>query len=237
MMSCQKIKKSDIQQNVVIGMNPVVKLFANPTLVDVLSLFLQNADEELYQTDIVKRTGKALMQVQRALKTLQEVGLISVRPCGRQIYYKVIKSHAIFEDLKKLFLKTIALGDSIRDALIPLGNKIHFAFIFGSIAQGNESSDSDIDLFILGEVTLRELSKALGYLSKKLKRELNPVLFGIDEFKKRLSNNDHFLIEVVNKSKIWIVGDESEWVKKRIPICKVEDAYEFNGSCSCCSCV
>lgn len=199
-------------------MNPVVKLFASPSLVDVLSLFLQNPDEELYQADIVKKTSKALMQVQRVLKTLQEVGLVSARSCGRQIYYKVVKSHPVFEDLKQLFLKTFALGDEICDALTVLGNKIQYAFIFGSMARGSESLESDIDLFILGEVTLRELAKVLNPLSKKLKRELNPILFGLKDFKKRLSMNDHFLIEMTLTSKIWLVGDENEFerlVKRR----------------------
>src|SRR4029077_10139773 len=109
-------------------MNPVVKLFANPTLVDILSLFLQNSEEELYQADIVKKTGKALMQVQRALKTLQEVGLISSCQRGRQVFYKAVKSHPIFEDLKKLFLKTVSLGDNICHALKPVKKKIYYAF-------------------------------------------------------------------------------------------------------------
>lgn len=67
--------------------------------------------------------------------------------------------------------------------------------------------------FLLGDCSLRELSKALSPLSKKLKRELNPVLFGLGEFKKRLSQKDHFLLEVMSKSKIWIAGDEDEFAQ------------------------
>ncbi len=194
-------------------MSAIIKIFANPTMVEVLSLFLQSPDEELYQADIVKRSGKSLMQVQRTLKTLQEVGLITSFHRGRFIFYKVVTSHPIFEDLKKLFLKTVALGDVIRLALAPLSNKITASFIFGSIAQGSETLDSDIDLFILGDISLRELSKILGQLSKKLKRELNPVVFGLSEFKKRLSHNDHFLLEITSKPNIWIAGDENEFAR------------------------
>jgi len=202
-------------------MRPIIKIFANPTLVEVLSLFLQSPDEELYQADIVKRSGKSLMQVQRTLKTLHEVGLITFFHRGRLIFYKAVKTHPIFEDLKKLFLKTVALGDVIRDALAPVNDKITASFIFGSIAQGSETIDSDIDLFILGDISLRELSKILRPLSKKLKRELNPVVFGVSEFKKRLSNNDHFLLEVTSKPKIWVAGDEKDFernVKKAPPV-------------------
>ncbi len=194
-------------------MNPIVKLFSNSTLVDVLSLFLQNADEEFYQADVVNKTGKSLMQVQRALKTLEEVGLISSSRRGKLVFYKAIKRHAIFDDLKKLFLKTVAIGDSVRQAIKPLSNKIKYLFIFGSLAKGVETIESDIDLFVIGELSLRDLSKAIGVLSRKLTREINPVLFTISEFKKRLSQNDHFLLEVITNPKIWIVGDESEFDK------------------------
>jgi uncharacterized protein len=191
-------------------MNPILKLFANPTLAETLSLFLLNPETEFYQSDIARKTQKALMQVQRALKILKEIGLISSVQRGRMMYYRAIRTHPAFEDLKNLFLKTIALGDSVRQALKPLRDKILVAFIFGSIARGDESIESDIDLFIIADMTLRELSKALGPLSKKLQRELNPVVFAQREFQKRLSEKDHFLIEVLSSPKLWIIGNENE---------------------------
>ena len=190
-------------------MNGIVKLFATPTLAEILSLFLLNPQEEFYQSDIAKKTEKALMQVQRALKTLKEVGLISSVQHGRMVYYKVVRNHPAFEDLKSLFLKTISLGEGVRQALMPFQDKISFAFIFGSVARGDESFDSDIDLFIIADLTLRELSKALGPLSKGLRRELNPVLFGTDEYRKRISQKDHFLLKVLSSPKLWIIGNEN----------------------------
>ena len=112
----------------------------------------------------------------------------------------------------------MGLGDSLRKALMPFHAKIDAAFIFGSIARGNESTDSDIDLFIIADLTLRELSKALGPLSKELQKELNPVLFSRDEFLKRISDKDHFMTEIVNTPKIWIIGDKNGFenmVKRR----------------------
>ncbi len=192
-------------------MSPLLKLFSNSTLAEILSLFLLNPEQEYYQADIAQKTKKALMQVQRSLKTLKEIGIISSIAKGRMVYYKVIKTHPAFEDLKRLFLKTISLGDGIFQALSPFQNKIFCAFIFGSVAKGNESMDSDIDLFIIGDLTLRELSKALSPLSKGLQRELNPVVFGQEEFQKRIASKDHFLIEILNSPKIWITGNESDF--------------------------
>jgi len=93
-------------------MDPLVKLFANPSLVEILNLFLLNPEEEFYQSDIAKKTNKALMQVQRPLKTLKEIGLISSVQRGRMVYYQAVRTHPAFEDLKRLFLKTLSLGES-----------------------------------------------------------------------------------------------------------------------------
>lgn len=198
------------QQHVVIYMNSILKLFANPTLAEILSLFLLNPEDEFYQSDIARKTDKALMQVQRALKTLKEIGLISSAHSGRMIYYRIVKDHPAFEDLKNLFLKTIALGEGIRRSLLPFQNKVCLAFIFGSVASSNESAISDIDLFVIADLTLRELSKALAPLSRGLHRELNPVIFDKKEFQKRISTKDHFLIKVLSSPKIWIIGNDND---------------------------
>ena len=189
-------------------MSSILKLFANPTLAEILGLLFLNPDEEFYQLDLAKRTQKALIQVQRALKILEEIGLVSSTRRGRMIYYKIVKSHPAFEDLKRLFLKTISLDESIRQALLPLGEDIQAAFIFGSIARVDESPDSDIDLFIITDVSLREIMKVLSPLSKELSRELNPVVFGFEEFQNKTSKKDHFLLEILHSPKLWIVGND-----------------------------
>jgi predicted nucleotidyltransferase len=192
-------------------MDPITKLFANSTLVEVLGLFLQSPEEEFYQTEIAQKTQKALMQVQRSLKTLQDIGLISFVKRGKMIYYKAVRDHPAFEDLKRLFFKTVILGDTIRASLLPLKNRIRLAFIFGSVARGEESVESDIDLFLVADISLRDLSKVFGPLSKQLQRELNPVIVGPDEIKKRLLKKDHFLLQVMESPKLWIIGDENEF--------------------------
>lgn len=189
-------------------MNPILKLFANPTLAEILSLLLLHPEEEFYQSDLAKKTKKGLIQVQRALKTLEEIGLVSSVHRGRMVYYKAVQSHPVFDELKKIFLKTTSFGESIRQALLPFQNNILAAFIFGSIAKGNESTDSDIDLFILTDVTLREITKALSPLSKDLQRELNPVVFAPEEFQNKTSKNDHFMLEVLQTPKLWIIGND-----------------------------
>jgi len=129
------------------------------------------------------------------------------------VYYKAIRTFPGFEDLKNLFFKTVGLGENIRTALDTVINKIDFVFIFGSVAKNEESITSDIDLFIIGKIGLRELTKFLSPLGRDLQREMNLVVFDPREFQKRVLNKDHFLEEVIDSKKIWIIGSENEFKK------------------------
>ncbi|MGD0827747.1 MAG: hypothetical protein ABSA09_06625 [Desulfobaccales bacterium] len=58
------------------------------------------------------------------------------------VYYKAGRMHPAFED----FLKTVALGEALRQALAPLAEKGKLAFVLGPPARGRETPQSDIDL-------------------------------------------------------------------------------------------
>jgi predicted nucleotidyltransferase len=162
-------------------LSALAELFPNPALVKVLSLFLLHPEEEFYQRGVAETTGNALLQVQRALKRIERAGLVTKTKRGNMVYYKADRMHPAFEDLKRVFLKTVALGDVLREALAPLVEKVKLAFIFGSIAQGRETAQSDIDLFLVGELSLRETTKILGPVTSEIGREFNPVVYPPDE--------------------------------------------------------
>jgi predicted nucleotidyltransferase len=178
-----------------------------------LSLFLLHPEEEFYQRGIVETTGKALLQVQRALKRIERTGLVSKTKRGNMVYYKAERMHPVLEDLKRVFLKTVALGDVLRETLDPLADKVKLAFVFGSLAQGRDTAQSDIDLFLVGELSLRETTKILGPVTTELDRELNPVVYPPEEFKKKAHEKHHFITEVIRGPKIWLIGKEEELAK------------------------
>lgn len=185
------------------------EIFFNSTLVDVLKVFFQNSDEEIYQSKIVDSVGKALVQVQRALKRLESAGIITKKKSGNRIYYRANRLHPAFEDLKRAFLKTVLLGDAIKTALAPLTNRIVYAFIFGSIASGDDTAQSDIDLLLVGDLGLREIGTVLGNIRDSLKREVNPIVYRLVDFRKKIKENDHFIMEILGKPKIWLISDET----------------------------
>lgn len=194
-------------------MNPFIKLFPNPSFAGILSFFLTHPNEEFYQSYIVDSTGYALIQVQRALKRLESTGLINQIKSGNRFCYKANKRHPAFEDIKKALLKTVLLGDLLKVALVPIKGKIQFGFIYGSLASGDESSSSDIDLFLVGNLGLRDIASLLSKIGNDLRREINPTVYSEKEFKKKIKDGNPFIKEILQKPKIWLIGEENDFTK------------------------
>ncbi len=194
-------------------MTTFIKLFSNPTLANVLVIFVSHPETEMYQSSIVESTHKALMQVQRALKRLEETGLIIKIRSGNRVYYKANRTHPAFEDIKRALFKTVIIGDVLRKSLASLHNKIQFGFIYGSMARAEETSTSDIDLLLIGDLSLRDIATVLGSIRHELEREVNPTVYSIKEFKRMLKDGNVFIKDVIKKPKIWLIGDEGEFTK------------------------
>jgi DNA-binding transcriptional ArsR family regulator len=191
-------------------MSSLTELFPNPALVKVLSLFLMHPEEEYYQRDIAERTRSGLLQVQRALRRIERAGLVTKTREGNRVYYTAEREHPAFQDLQRVFFKTVALGDVLRQALMPQTGRIRLAFIYGSLARGEEKAGSDIDLFLVGDITLREVTSVLGKIGRDAGREFNPFVYPTKEFIRKVNTRDHFITAVLESPKLWLIGNDSE---------------------------
>ena len=82
--------------------------------------------------------------------------------------------------------------------------------MYGSIAAGNEESDSDIDLMIIGQVSPKELALPLRGARELLGREINPTVYTPAEFNKKQAASDPFLKQVLDKPKLFVLGNKDE---------------------------
>jgi DNA-binding transcriptional ArsR family regulator len=173
------------------------------------NLFGIAPDTALYMREIERRTGFAIGTVQTELKKLQRLDIISRERDGNRVYYRANTGHPLYPDIRSLVLKTNGLADVIVNAL---GSEkdIQIAFVFGSFAQQEEKAGSDVDLMVVGDIGLRKLTGLLMDVSGKIGREINPHVFSEKEFIKRKTGHDHFLIQVLDSPKIFIIGTENE---------------------------
>ena len=66
---------------------------------------------------------------------------------------------------------------------------------------------------VVGKVPFEEIISLLSLAEDKLKREVNPVVYPVNEFKKKIAVDHHFIKTVLENRKIFLVGDEDELTK------------------------
>jgi len=176
----------------------------------VLGLLFGHTNESFYVRQIVRVTGAGTGAVQRELLALADAGLLERTVRGQQVYYQANRACPVFEEIRSLILKTAGVADVIRGALAPLADRIAAAFVYGSFARGAERQGSDVDLLIVGDVAFREAVVALGPAQTALSREINPSVYSVAEWRRKIRSSHHFLTAVLTGPRIMILGDERE---------------------------
>jgi len=176
----------------------------------VLAFLYGHTDRSFYTKQILDAVKIGRGAVQRELKNLTDAGIIIREVQGRQVYYKANEKCPIFDELKGVVRKTFGIADVIGQALEPVKDKIRIAFIFGSIARGDEKKASDIDLMIVGTISFGDVVAHLAEAEEKLRREINSVVYPIKEFKQKIKEDHHFVKAVLQGEKIFLIGGKDE---------------------------
>lgn len=96
------------------------------------------------------------------------------------------------------------------EALHPLASEIVLAFVFGSLARGEENAGSDVDLMVIGTLGFADVVKALYPAQQTLQREINPVIYSPPELARRIASADPFIREFLAKPKLFLIGSEDD---------------------------
>jgi len=177
----------------------------------VLALLFTQVTESYHLRGIIDRSGMGQGTVQRELKKLTEAGIILREKRGNQVFYRANKACPIFHELHRLVIKTFGIAEKLAQTLNPLMNRIQLAFIYGSFAQGQETSGSEIDLFIIGDLSFMDVVKVTRVFVEDIAREVNPTIFSVDEYEEKLNQRNHFLNSLQNSPKMFIIGNENEY--------------------------
>ncbi len=184
------------------------RLLSSRTRAEVFTLLFGLNPDELHIREISRRAQLSEASVRQELRNLKSMGLVRSRRDGNRLYYSAMQEHPLYADIQRIVLKTSGLVDVLREALV--GPGIDAAFIFGSIASGMETGHSDVDLMVLGDLAMRDLSGRLSGVSEKVGREINPHVMTADEYFRRRKVNDHFAVNVIGGPRWFIVGSEDE---------------------------
>ena len=175
----------------------------------VLALLFGQPARSFFATELIELTGSGSGAIQRELKRLTSSGLVTVTRIGNQKHYQANPASPVFEELRGLVTKTVALADPIRQALEPLADQIRLALLYGSVVKGTDTATSDIDVLIVAEgVMLEDIYAALSPVERRLDRKISPTLYTPLEFAERKASINPFLHRVLSERHLVLMGND-----------------------------
>jgi uncharacterized protein len=176
----------------------------------VLAATLTQPSKWWYLSELADRLGTTPSSLQRELSSLVASGILSHRREGTRAYFKAETRSPVFRELQQLFEKTAGLIPIVEQLLAPFGDKIRCAFVYGSVARNREHATSDVDLMVVGETGLADLSSSLRKAEQRLGREVNATVYSPEEFREKVKSHDHFLTTVLKGRKHFVRGGQSD---------------------------
>ncbi len=189
--------------------NFLAQILSSTVKAEIFRLLFGLNGQPLHVRELERRSGLAIGTVRQELAQLAKAGLIASHMDGNRKYYAARQDHPLYPEIRGLVLKTSGLAEVVRRAL-ERDKRIEFAFIFGSLAQAREQAHSDVDLLVVGDLGLRDVTKLLSGVVDKVGREINPKVFTSHEFRRRKRTGDHFLSRVLAEPRIFVIGSEDE---------------------------
>jgi predicted nucleotidyltransferase len=175
----------------------------------VLGVLFGNPRRSFYANEVIALARSGTGAVQRELRRLEASGLVTVSRVGNQKHYQANAGSPVFEELRVLVLKTVGLADVLRAALAPMAKDIRAAFVYGSVAKGQDTATSDIDLMVISDrLTHADLFALLEDATVQLGRKVTPTIYSTKELSRRVRQENAFVTRVLAQSKLWLIGDE-----------------------------
>ena len=176
----------------------------------VLALLLLNPDKRYHVREIARLTGTVAGTLHKELSRLAEAGILARQSMGNQVQYFADRNCPVFDELASILRKTSGLVEVLANALVSLAENIDVALIFGSMASSKESSASDVDLLVIGDVDFADVAKSIYPSQEILQREINPKAYTQKDWRRLLAKKDGFAKEVMKQPKLFIIGAKDE---------------------------
>ena len=157
--------------------------FITPTFMTVFELFLSDPMQEYHEREVVRRTNVSRGSANKILRLLAALGFLTRQTRGRMVLYRLNHSEAVVKQFK--VLSNVYLLKELTDEIKKESRRI---ILFGSCAEGTDTRDSDIDLFVL-TATKNTVMRRIRDFNRTSERNVTPVVLDTNELT-RLKRED-----------------------------------------------
>ncbi|NMA46953.1 MAG: hypothetical protein GX945_10370 [Lentisphaerae bacterium] len=184
-------------------------LLGSQARAEILRKLFTPEQKTAFLRELSRMTGLSAPVLQRELRQLVAFGIIVAERDGNSVNFSANQKSPLYPVLCELVKKTTGEEVLLRAAFQDC--EARFVFVFGSFAQGTARQGSDIDLFVIGDCGLREVSKRLHAVADKVPQEINPYVNTAQDFMARKRQQDHFITEMLTTPKIFLKGTADEF--------------------------
>lgn len=176
----------------------------------IILLFIYNQNKEFYLSEIAKAVGTSAGTAQRELNKLLKSDLIEFKKKAGLNIYTLNKGYSLLKEVESIIRKTIGVEEELKKYLKKVEG-VKFSFLFGSYVKGGVKSNSDIDLFVVGNVDDNSIFNAVQQAERIIDREINYHLANEKEFSRGIKNRT-FIKDII-KNYILLTGEAHEFRK------------------------
>jgi len=154
-----------------------------PGLQRVLAATLMHPERRFTLQELLRLADSGRGSAQAQIDRLVQAGVLreGARQ-GRQRNIGANPEFVLYPELLSIARKSFAVVEPLKEALAPFSQSLSSAFVFGSVAKGTDNAGSDIDLIVVGNASLLDLSEALHATEQNLLRPVHFSLYGQDEW-------------------------------------------------------
>lgn len=171
-----------------------------------LAILFDQPERVYYLRELARQAGISPGALQHELGQLQKADLIERSQDGNRVTYRANTAHPIFPELQSIVRKTCGLPAQIKAGLDPYAGRIRFAALYGSVAKGSNHARSDVDLLIVGDISLEQALAAVVPVESRIGREIGVRLYNAEDFRKRRAQGDPFLNNVLGGPITQLIG-------------------------------
>lgn len=170
-----------------------------------------------YVREITRKTKEEINAVRRELDRMISVGLLKSEQRGNRLYYLLNTRYVFYQELRQMVVKATGLAKKIRQLRRKLGT-LDFVMFSGKFVRRKPPTQGEVDILVIGDVVLADLSDLVKEEEQSLGREINYAVFSRDEFEFRKQRRDPFIMDVLYGTRVMVIGDEDEFAERKSPI-------------------
>jgi len=190
----------------------IEKIFGSKIRAKLLAWLYMHPDERFFVRQLSNILKEDSTNISRELSNLEKVGILSSAKESNLKYFCANEKCSFFNELKGLVLKTVGVIGALKSSLQNFQG-IKFAFLYGSYARGEEKTDSDVDLMIIGNIDFDSLDLIIDDIEKKIGRSINYITYDYKEFANKRKTKDGFIMDVLKDKKIMLIGNDNDLKK------------------------